>query len=64
VVSEMVRAERGRVWDANGNVGEDGEEAVGKWRAEGEVMADFVDREEAVLVCCCANDVSREEELP
>ena len=39
----MVRAERGRIWDANGKVCEDGKEAVGEWGAEGEVVTNFVD---------------------
>jgi hypothetical protein len=39
----MIRAERGRIWDANGKVCEDGKETVGEWGTECEVMADFVD---------------------
>lgn len=57
VVSEVVRAEGGGVGDADGDVGEDGEEAVGEGGAEGEVVAYFVDGEEAVLVGGCADYV-------
>ncbi|KFY22713.1 hypothetical protein V493_06375 [Pseudogymnoascus sp. VKM F-4281 (FW-2241)] len=64
VVREVVGAEGGRVRDPDGDVGEDGEEAVGERGAEGEVVADFVDGEEAVLVCGCADDVRCQEELP
>lgn len=34
----MVWSEGGAVGDSDGNVGEDGEEAVPHWGAEGEVM--------------------------
>ena len=64
VVREVVGAEGGGVGDADGDVGEDGEEAVGQGGAEGEVVADFVDGQEAVLVCRRADDVGCEEELP
>lgn len=47
---------------ANWDVGEDGEEAVRGGRAEGEVMRDFMDGEEEVLVGCCTDDVGGEEE--
>lgn len=59
VVREVVGTEGGGVGDADGDVGEYGEEAVGERGAEGQVVADFVDREEAVLVCGCADDVGR-----
>lgn len=64
MVREVVGTEGGGVGDADGDVGEDGEEAVGQGGAEGEVVADFVDREEAVLVGGRADDVGCEEELP
>lgn len=64
VVGEVVGAERGAVGDADGQVGDDGEEAVGGWRAEGEVVGDFVDGEEEVLVGRGADDVGREQEGP
>src|SRR5699024_4198370 len=38
VVGEMVRSERGAVGNADGKVGEDGEDAVGDGTAEGEVV--------------------------
>ena len=58
----MIRPERGRVRDADGQVSDDGEDAVGARRAEGEVVADLVDREEQVLVRGRAEHVGREEE--
>lgn len=64
MVREMVRAEGGGVWDANGDIREDGEEAVRERRAESEVVADFVDGEETVLVGGCADNVGCEEEFP
>jgi hypothetical protein len=64
VVGEMVGAEGGRVGDADGEVGEDGEETVGKGGAEGEVVGDFVDGEEEVLVGGGAEDVGDGPELP
>lgn len=42
--------ERGTVWGADGQVGKDGEQAVGHGRLEGEIVRDFVDGEEEVLV--------------
>lgn len=57
MVREVVGAEGGGVGDPDGDVCEDGEEAVGERGAEGEVVAYFVDGEEAVLVCGCADDV-------
>ena len=50
MVGEVVRAERGGVGDSDGEVGEDGEEAVGERGFEGEVVGYFVDGEEEVLV--------------
>ncbi len=64
VVCQMVWAERGRVWNADWKVNEDGEHSVGEWRAEGEVMGDFVDGQETVLVGCCADNIGCEEECP
>jgi len=64
VVREVVGAERRRIRDADWDIGKDGDETVGKRRAEGKVMGDLMDREEAVLVGRCADDVCCEEELP
>jgi hypothetical protein len=64
VVGEMVRAERGAVGDADGQVGEDGDDAVGQRRAEGQVVRDLVDGEEEVLVRRGADDVGSQEKAP
>ena len=50
------------VGDANWEVGKDGEEPVRRGGAEGEVVGNFMDGEEEVLVGCCADDVGGEEE--
>ena len=55
-------SEGGAVGDADWEVGEDGEEAVRGGGAEGEVMRDFMDREEEILVGRCADDVGGQEE--
>lgn len=57
-------AEGSTVGDANGEIGEDSEETVGKRGAEGQVVADLVNREEEVLSGRCANDVGGKEEAP
>lgn len=64
VVGEVVGAERGAVGDADGQVGDDGEEAVVQGFPEGEVVGDFVDGEEEVLVGRGAEDVGHQPELP
>ena len=64
VVGEMVRAKRGAVGDANGQVGEDGDDAVGERRAEGQIVRNLVDGEEEVLVGCSADKVGCQEEGP
>lgn len=60
----MVGPEGGAVGDANGQVGEDGEDAVSERRAEGQIVRDLVDGQEEVLVGCGADDVGGEEEGP
>lgn len=52
------------VRDADGKVSEDSECLVGKEGAKGEVVGDFVDGEEEVLVGGAAEDVGGGEELP
>jgi len=64
MVREMVWPKGGAVWNADGQAGEDGEEAVGQWRSEGEIVRNLVDGEEEVLVCGGADDVGGEEEGP
>lgn len=64
VMGQMVRAEGGRVGNSDGNVGNNGEEAIGKRRAKGEVVGDLVDSEEKVLVRRRAEDVGYEPKLP
>lgn len=64
VVGEMVRAERGAVRYPNGQVGEDGDDAVGQRRAEGQIVRDLVDGEEEVLVRGGADNVGGQEEAP
>lgn len=64
VVGQVVGAEGGAVGDANGQVREDGDDAVGQGRAEGEVVGDFVDGQEEVLVGGGADDVGGQEEGP
>lgn len=62
MVRQVVGAERGAVGDADGQVGEDSEQSVGRRRAEGEVVADLVDGEEQVLVRGGADDVRKQPE--
>lgn len=50
-------AERGTVGDADGQVGDNGEQAVGERAPKGQVVRDFVDGEEQVLVGGGAEDV-------
>lgn len=64
MVGEVVGPEGGAVGDANGQVGEDGEDAVSERRAEGQIVRDLVDGQEEVLVGCGADDVGGEEEGP
>lgn len=52
----------GAVGDADGKVGEYGKEAVGRWILEGQVMGDFMNSKEQILVRRCADDVSCEKE--
>lgn len=59
VVRQVVGAERGTVGNANGQVGEDGEQTVGGRRAEGKVVRDLVDGQEEVLVGSRAYDVGQ-----
>lgn len=63
MVGQVVGAEGGAVGDADGQVREDGEEPVRRRRAEGQVVADLVDREEEVLVRRGAHHVGQEPEL-
>jgi len=64
VVGQMVGSEGSAVRDANGQVCEDGEDAIGQRRAEGQVVGYLVDGKEEVLVGCRADDVCCEEEGP
>ena len=57
MVREVVGAKGGGVGEADGEVSEYGEETVWKGIAEGEVVRDFVDCEEEVLVCGGADEV-------
>jgi hypothetical protein len=58
----MVPLERRGVWDANGEIGKDGEELVGSYALEREVVRDFVDGEEEVVVRRAADGVRAGEE--
>jgi len=60
----LAHPEGGTVRHADGQVREDGEEAVGLRGAEGEVVGDFVDGEEEVLVRGGTEDVAYGPELP
>jgi uncharacterized protein (UPF0218 family) len=53
----MIWSESCRVWDPDGEVCKDCKEAIGERAAEGEVVGDFVDGEEEVLVCGCTDYV-------
>lgn len=64
MVREVIGPEGGAVWDADGQVGEDSEEAVGKRRSEGEIVGYLVDSEKEVLVGGGTDDVGGEEEGP
>ena len=55
-------AERSAVGEPDGDVGEDGEDPVGGRGAEGQVVGDFVDGEEEVLVRGRADNVGGQGE--
>lgn len=57
-------SERGRVRNADGQVGDDSKQAVRQTRLECEVMRDFMDGQEKVLVGSGTNDVGGEPESP
>lgn len=63
VVGEVVGTEGGAVGDSDGEVGEDGEQAVDGRAAGGEVVGDLVDGEEEVLVGGGADNVGDSPEL-
>jgi hypothetical protein len=54
--------ERSRVRDPDGQVREHGQEFVGLYATEGEVVSDFVDSEEQVVVCRPTNHIGGDEE--
>ena len=54
--------ERGRVWDTDREVGKDSESLVSSDAPEREVVRDFVDGEEEIVVRGSANHVCSEEE--
>lgn len=54
--------ERGRVWDTDREVGKDSESLVSSDAPEREVVRDFVDGEEKVVVRGAANRVRGKEE--
>ena len=62
MVREVVGTEGGGVGDADGEIGEDGEEAVVKRGPEREIMGDLVDGKEQILIRACSKDVCGEEE--
>lgn len=64
VMQLMVWLERGRVWDPNGEVGEDGEDSVVDGFLEPEIVGQFVDAEETVLVCKATDTVSCQQKVP
>ena len=63
VVREVVGAEGRRIRDADGKVGEDGQQTIRQRRLEGKVMRNLVDGEEAVLIGGRADYVGRKEEF-
>lgn len=50
--------ESGTVGYPNGEVGKYSIQPICQGRFEGQIMGDFVDRQEKVLVCRCTNDIS------
>lgn len=64
VVRQVVGPEARAVRQPDGQVGEDGEQPVCQRGSEGQVVADFMDREEEVLVRGRADDVCKRPELP
>lgn len=64
VVGKMVGSEGSAIGDANGKIGEDGDQTVGHRVPEGQVMGDFVDGEEEVLVSGGTEDITDSPELP
>lgn len=61
---EKTYSERGRVGNADWQVGDDSEKAVCKTRFECKVVRDLVNGQEEVLVGSGTNDVRREPETP
>lgn len=57
--TECTHSEGRRVWYANRYIGNDGKQTVGQWALKGQVVRDFVDGEEEILVRSCADDVGR-----
>lgn len=63
VMGQVVRSEGSAIRDTDGQVRKDGEDAIGRWRAEGEVVAYLMYGEEEVLVRRCADDVGENPEI-
>ena len=59
MMGQVVRAERSRVGNADGQVRNDGEESVGYWRAECKVVRYLVDGKEEVLVRGGPDDIRK-----
>ena len=64
MMSEVILPKACGIGQADGEVGEDGKQTIEKRSSKGQIMADFMDGEEEVLVCCGSNNVGRQEERP
>ena len=60
----MAYPEAGTVRNPYGKVGHARKQPVGQGGAKCEVVADFMDGQEEILVCGCAEDVGNHPELP
>lgn len=55
-------SESSTVWQSNGNIGKDGEYSVGKRRLESQIVGDFMNRKEQVLVRRGTDNVGSKQE--
>lgn len=62
--SVVTYSERSAVRNTNGKVGEDGDQTVETGASESQVMGDFVDGEEKILVGSGSKHVGDSPELP
>lgn len=61
---QVILSKPSGIGQANGEIREDGEESIVYGRPKGQVVADFVDGKEEVLICRGPDNVGREKEGP